>query len=320
MELTPAVYEHAAALIGRTPWEASRDPEWMFAGHAEAFRLYHHCPIVGIDIYNLEAEALGAEVRQPGGTGIPAVSEHICGCVEEMADLTPLDASAGRIPMVIEVARRLACEFPHADVRVPVSGPYSIACSLLGLETLVIETAMKPDATAKALQHIAAGQLVFCQAVRDAGLGIALFESAATPPMLSPAMFRDVELPVLKWLLGQASDIVSHSVPCIIGGDTAPILEDILSTGTGYVICPGPDETDQKAFLQTIRNRTDVRVRVNMNAAIIASGSELQVQQEIDRIVELIDGRENACIGTGVLPYETPRGSVLRAIEYAEGK
>ena len=47
-------------------------------------------------------------------------------------------------------------------------------------------------------------------------------------------------LPSLKRVIGNA--------PCIIGGNTEPILEPMLSTGTQYVICPG--ETDQAAFMK----------------------------------------------------------------------
>ena len=32
MELSPSIYEHAAAIIGRTPWDVSRDEELLFAG------------------------------------------------------------------------------------------------------------------------------------------------------------------------------------------------------------------------------------------------------------------------------------------------
>ncbi|MBN2295787.1 MAG: hypothetical protein JXM70_25375, partial [Pirellulales bacterium] len=60
MDISPSVYEHAAQLIGATPWQASRDAELMFCAHAEAYRRYRHTPIMpGIDIYNLEAEAYG---------------------------------------------------------------------------------------------------------------------------------------------------------------------------------------------------------------------------------------------------------------------
>ena len=76
MELSPSVYEHAAAVIGLPPWEVSRDPELLFRAHAESHRLYRQTPIMpGIDIYNLEAEAYGAVVENPGGFGIPAIAK-----------------------------------------------------------------------------------------------------------------------------------------------------------------------------------------------------------------------------------------------------
>ena len=54
------VFEHAAALIARTPWEVSRDAELLFQAQAAAFRLYRHQPlIVAIDHYNLAPEACG---------------------------------------------------------------------------------------------------------------------------------------------------------------------------------------------------------------------------------------------------------------------
>jgi len=74
MELSPSIYEHAAAVISRTPWETSRDEELLFAAHAAAYRLYRHTPIMpGIDIYNLEADrVIGLVKGRPNvclGTG-----------------------------------------------------------------------------------------------------------------------------------------------------------------------------------------------------------------------------------------------------------
>ena len=311
IDFTAAVYEHAAYLIGRTPWEVSRDAELLSAAHAEAFCRYRHAPVVvGIDIYNLEAEAYGGVVDRPGGNGIPAIGTPILRSVHELADSQPFDPStAGRIPMVIDVAARLARELPEADVRVPVSGPFSIASSLLGLETLLCDVAMEPEATTAALRHLAGGQVAFCEAIRHAGLDIAFFESAAAPPLMAPATFRRVELPALTYTIERAAEVVGHPVPCIIGGDTTPILEAILETGTGYVICPA--ETDQEAFVAKIRDRTDVRVRVNLEPEIMVRGTPEQLRAEIGRIQRITADRPNVCVGTGAMPYETPPENVL---------
>ncbi len=311
MDCGVAVYEHAAFLLGRSPWDVSRHAELLFQAHAEAYRRYRHGPIVvSIDIYNLEAEAYGAKVQQPRGNGIPAVVEPLCRSIEEMGQLEPFDpARAGRIPMTLDTAARLARAFPEADVRVPMAGPMSIASNLMGFEGVLCELAARPEATAAALSHLVEGQLAFCKAIRDAGLDVAFFESAAAPPLLSPKMFHRVELPALTSIVAQSGRILGHPIPCVMGGDTEPILDDILATGTGYVICP--DETDQAAFMRRIWDRTDVRVRVNTSPRVLCLGTREDIRADVDRIAQLVAGRDNVCLGTGALPYETPPENVL---------
>jgi uroporphyrinogen decarboxylase len=318
MDFTPSVYEHAAALIGRSPWEVSRNGELLFEGHAEGFRRYQHRPVVvGIDIYNLEAEAYGAIVTRPEGTAVPAISTHPYASAAEIKQLRHYDPSrAGRIPIVLEAAQRIARTFPSADVRIPVSGPFSIASALVGFETLLCEAAGDPPRVRDALLHLAEGQIDFCRAVRDSGLGIAFFESAAAPPLLSPDQFASVELPALCLAMEGAAAILGQPVPCIIGGNTAPILHHLLSTGTRYVICPA--ETDQAAFMDRIRQRTEIRVRVNIDLRVLVRGPWQAIREEVDRVLALVRGRANVCLGTGTLPFETPPENVLQVAEYVK--
>jgi hypothetical protein len=156
----------------------------------------------------------------------------------------------------------------------------------------------------------------FARAVAARGLDIAFFESAAAPPLLSPEMFREIELPALKVALDGAAKAVGHPVPCVIGGDTLPILDSILSTGTGYVICPC--ETDQAAFMRRMARHPEVMVRVNTRPDIVAAGRMDEVLRELDRVMALARARERSCIGTGALPYETRPEVVLAMREHVE--
>jgi uroporphyrinogen decarboxylase len=315
MQFSPSVYEHAALLIHRTPWDVSRDPQLLFQGHAQAYRLYEHRPIVvGIDIYNLEAEACGATVPKPDGAGIPAIGRHPLDDLGALAALPFFDPHAGRPGMVIEVGRRLKREFPEADVRIPVSGPFSIAANLVGFETLLVGCLTEPDRARAALSHIAQGQVPFTRAVAEAGLDVAFFESAATPPMLSPRQFRELEVPAVRPLLDQLAAIVGHGVAFVIGGNTVPILPAILQMGCGYVCCPM--ESDQEAFMAIMASHPAVMVRVNMDHRIVAGPSWDAIRREADRVVALARTRKLACIGTGALPYETPPENVLKLKEY----
>jgi uroporphyrinogen decarboxylase len=318
MEVSPSIYEHAAQLLGRTPWEVSRDGELIYQAHAAAYEFYRQTPIMpGIDIYNLEPEAYGAVVTPPSGHNIPAVGRHPLSSTAELLKLPPLDpATAGRIPMQIDAAQRLAERFPEADIRVPVSGPFSIASNLVGFDTLLMEAAIEPTMVAEAMVHLVEGQVRFAQGIHAAQVDVAFFESAACPPMLSPQMFRQIELPALKQIMGRIGAVVGHPIPCIIGGNTAPIVEPMLETGTGYLVAPF--ETDQVEFMARVAHRPDVRIRINMDLRIVASGTHAQIEAEADRVLAVAGDRPNVCLGTGALPYETDPQNVRYLMEYVE--
>lgn len=314
---TPAIYEHAARFAGRPPWEVSRNADLLYTAHRGAYIEYHHQVIaVGIDIYNLEAEAYGARIETPSGDNIPAIETPLLDSLESGLSLAPFDpALDGRIAMVISVARRLKREFPAADVRIPVAGPFSLAFNLLGIGNLCEDAILRPDETARLLHRLAENQAPFCRAIAAAGLDIAFFESAASPPMLSPQQFRDIELPALRRILNIAADCVGHPVPCIMGGNTYPILPDILSTGTSFVVCNV--ETNQSAFIRDVsRTHPQVKVRVNMDPGIVACTDPQRIRREVDRVLAIAGGRANCVMGTGALPFETPIGNVHLIEDY----
>jgi uroporphyrinogen decarboxylase len=308
---SPSVYEHAAFLIGASPWDVSRDARLLYEAHRKAYDLYGHSPIVvGIDIYNLEAEAYGCVVRKPGGDGIPAIETPLLQSLDDARDIRPFKPEMdGRIPMVIEAAVRLRQECRAATVLVPLSGPFSIAVSLRGITGLLEDIALRPDDVREFLLGLVDGQTRFAAAVVKAGLDVAFFESAAAPPLLSPKHFREIELPALKETMASVGRIVGRAVPCIIGGDTRPILRDILATGTGFVICPA--ETDQAAFMRIMDDFPNVKVRINLDPLTVARGPRERLVAEIERILALARRRPNVLLGTGALPYETPPDNVL---------
>lgn len=314
---SPAVYEHAARFVDRSPWEVSRDPELLFEAHRRTWLEYRHTPIaVGIDIYNLEAEAYGGKVNDLGANAIPAIHEPLITDLASALNLKPYDpARDGRIAMAIETGKRLKKALPEADVRIPVAGPFSIAFNLRGINGLCEDSALEPETVAKFLMRLAENQAVFCKAVADAGLDVAFFESAASPPMLSPAQFREIELPALKRILEIAASYVGHAVPCIMGGDTYRILDDILSTGTSYLV--SNVETDQASFVKRIaQTHPHVRVRVNMDPNIVACSDPPRIYREIDRILAIAAWHPTSLLGTGALPYETPPENIRLIKEY----
>jgi hypothetical protein len=140
----------------------------------------------------------------------------------------------------------------------------------------------------------------------------AVYEHAAALLGRTPhAVSRDPEL--LFQAHAKAFGLYGHS-PVVVGGNTLPILDSLLETGTGYVICPC--ETDQAAFMRKMEDRPEVMVRINTDSRAFASGDIAAVYHELDRVLALAGARERVCIGTGALPFETNPELVLNAKEY----
>jgi hypothetical protein len=60
----PAIYEHKAALIGKTPSEVAQSEELLVYAALAEFETYRPDLLtVGMDVYNVEAEALGCKVK-----------------------------------------------------------------------------------------------------------------------------------------------------------------------------------------------------------------------------------------------------------------
>src|SRR5512141_813886 len=114
--------------------------------------------------------------------------------------------------MLLGVGQRLKREFPEADVRIPVAGPFSIAFNLRGITQLCEDAITRPEETARMLMRLAENQGALCQAIARAGLDVAFFESAAAPPILSPRQFHELEMPALRRILEVAAEGIGPPV------------------------------------------------------------------------------------------------------------
>lgn len=310
--LVPVVYEHAAAFLGRSPWEVGYSADLLVQAHEAAWKEYHHSPLtVGIDVYNLEAECYGARVEKPEGNEVPSIKDFILGSCEEIEKLSFFDPlKSGRFPLIFQAAKALREKLPSVDIRIPLGGPFSIASNLVGFDTLLVEAFSEPEMVRQALLHLAEGQLRIASIAKTEGFDITFFESAATPPLLSPELFESVELPALKHVLEGVGELFAHRPSFIMGGNTFPVLAYVLACNPGFIICPG--ETDQAAFMEAVKTHRDLSVRINMKVETVANGSEEELFQEAKRVFHLALGRNPLLIGTGVLPYNVPPSRVHR--------
>jgi hypothetical protein len=100
-----------------------------------------------------------------------------------------------------------------------------------------------------------------------------------------------------------------------MGGNTFPILDDLLSTGTSYLACNV--ETNQAAFVQRVsQTHPHVKIRVTLDPGVVACAEPERIYRGIDHVLEIVGERTNCVMGTGAMPLETPPENIRLIREY----
>jgi uroporphyrinogen decarboxylase len=311
----PAIYEHKAAFIGSTPSAIARSADLLTqAMLAEFETLGADGLVVGVDVYNLEAEAVGCQVTfyEGNDTSIPGISpgNHILHVGDDLAGAKlPHPLTDGRMPVNIEAARRVrAAVGGDVWVRGAVSGPFSLAISLIGAEALFLACIDQPEWVHAALDY--AGRIIqeFAKGYLDAGVELIMFDSQASPELLSPAMYEEFVLPVTTRLAEWAAARGVRDMPLIIGGNTTDIAELQIRTGCNNLLCDF--KGDFAVWAEACRGAKRA-LRRNLSPRLIETGTPEEIHETARRALE--EGRDlpGFIMGTAVIPFGTPTENIL---------
>ena len=308
----PAVYEHKAALVGTTPSRLSRDADLFERALVREVEIYHPDLLtVGCDVYNVEAEALGCEIKFSEDNDVPSISERRVRPGDPISRLrVPDPAKAGRMPVNLEAGRRAQTRFGRdMIVRGAMSAPFSMACELVGAEGILTAVLDDPDWVSELLLFTTEVAKAYGRAFVERGLGVILFDSHASPPLLSPKLYRRIVLPPTASLIAFfRRDLGVPLVPYIIGGDTALLLDALLEAGTNNVLCDF--RADLATFVDRLRG-TDVLLRANLDPRLLLNSPLAVVEARAREILDIGRRHPGFLLGTGILPYDMPPGRVL---------
>ncbi|MFO7975341.1 MAG: uroporphyrinogen decarboxylase family protein, partial [Candidatus Hydrogenedentota bacterium] len=186
----PSIYEHGAAVLGRSPGEVSRDPELMAQAALESYTRYGHDLVtVGIDIYNVEAEAWGCRISEGKGASIPGVTTHPLAGFPDLdpARLNePLPGKGNRLLLLAEAAGQVVSAIgDEVWVYACLGGPFSQAVELRGFDNLVMDMYTVPDRVHALLERLTETTLEHARRVSEKNAGVYLYESWATAPLIT---------------------------------------------------------------------------------------------------------------------------------------
>lgn len=302
----PAIYEHKGALIGKTPSEICRNADYLYSGLRKELDVYDpDLLVIGIDVYNVEAEALGCKVVYfDDSNDCPGIVAPI---VENTASLNKLGLadpeSAGRMPLYLKVAEQLQNEIGRDIIlRGAVTGPYSMASELFGAEKFVLLTMDDPEFARRVLDFCARMTVEFGKAFLRRGVEPIIFDSRATPTVASPRIFRSMIQPVYRdFVFPELKAAGGRFLPLIIGGNTTPIIDDILATGATQLLADPPANLArwcEKALA------AQLPVRANINALLVNSGPASAVRRQAVEILKSYQHHPGLLLGCGVVAYD----------------
>jgi len=301
----PAVYEHKAALLGTTPSRLARDPallEQALLREAELYRA--DLIVVGCDVYNVEAEAAGCEVRFSETNDVPSIVTRVLEPGDELSGLKiPDPEKDGRMPVFLEAGRRAASILGREIiVRGALSAPYSLAAELVGAERLLLALMDDPSWVTRLLSRAAGIVKAYGRAFHDRGLGVILFDSHAAPPLVPPRIYEEVVLPATASVISYfRGELGLPLVPYIMGGDTGRLLDLILATGTNNILC------DFRADLATFVSRLSgkpVLLRANIDPRFLLAASPAEIRARTREVLTVGRRHPGFLLGTGILPYD----------------
>jgi len=311
----PAIYEHKAWFIRSTPTAISRNADLLTrALLAEYEAIGPDALAVGVDVYNLEAEAVGCTVSFYEGedTSIPGIKpgNHIVQVGDDLSQARlPNPLRAGRMPVNITAARNIRRTLGGDFwLRGAISGPFSLAISLVGAEALFLACLDQPDWVRSVLDY--SGRIIkeFSKAYIDAGAELIVFDSQASPELLSPSMYEEFVLPVTQELVQWAATQGVRDLPLIIGGNTTPIAGLLAQTEANNLLCDFTADFDEWAAVARENRRA---LRRNISPRLIETGTPDQIYEVAAR--ELSRGRDlpGFIMGTAVIPFGSPTENVL---------
>jgi uroporphyrinogen decarboxylase len=320
--VAPVVYEHAARLVGASPSLLARDVDLLVRGQLESYRIYGmDIMSVGVDIYNIEAEALGCEIKWFGDTdpSIPAVVSHLLQADKaRLRDLrVPDPARDGRMPLFLEACRRIIREVgDEVQVNATIVGPFTLAALLRGFEEFIFDLLTDPPYARELLAFTSQVGLAYGSAFAKIGAGLSINESWITPPLLSPVLFRDFPLPYEQSLIADLKKAGFRSIGLISGGNTLPIAPYLIQTGTSILVADA--NTDQTAY-KKLSQEAGIILRALIDAKLLQVGTDAELDEATLRVLRTCAAGGKFILGCGIVAFDVDPARVLRFKNVALG-
>jgi uroporphyrinogen decarboxylase len=242
----------------------------------------------------MEVDAMGAEVEFPEDD-VPRLRSYL---LEDKGKLSSLEVpdphKSGRMPAYLGACRKVSSTVKESPVGGVISGPWTLATDLRGIENLIVDTATDPDYVHEIMKFTTETAKRFAVAVKEAGAGLSLSEAPASISLISPKIFKEFVLPyekeVISYLKEKRTSVTVH-----VCGFIEPIMEDLASMGAVAISMDEPSSL-QKMF-EVSRGRVVIIGNVSTN--VFLNGTRDDIENEVRRCLAVGKEREGYILSSG---------------------
>jgi uroporphyrinogen-III decarboxylase len=318
------ISSHAACLFGVSTIRFFREAATFLRCELAADLLYELDGLtIHYDVYNIEAEALGARLIWEEGQ-IPAVDSRVplLASAEAFQGLPALKVGrAGRMPYVLEINRRLKDAGLSPKVR--FTGPFTLAANLLGLEELILAIMTTPARVHALLQFLTREVIapwVACQREHCGSNETATGSDAlASPPITTVEMVGEFCLPYFRELEKLVGGIRLAGLWGESFVSSPRALLDIKAEGSpGSIQVLDPDVSALgPAFFRGYADERGVSLVMGMDAHLVGCGPVSRIESRAGSFIEEGGPRGRFVLFMNDVPLAAPCENVQAVVSVA---
>ncbi len=308
----PTIFAHSAKVIGVTPSAIAQDEDLLVKSQLACYEMYQHDLIsVGVDIYNVEYEALGAKVKFHDNEELPAISDILVKDESDLAKLkVPDPETAGRMPMFLSAVEKIHKKVgSEVIVNGTVIGPFTLAAIMRGFENFIMDLIYKPEFAYSLMEFSNKVSLAYAKSFIKRGVGLSINESWIAPPLLSPAFYQDYVVEHEKQLVMSIKEAGQKNVALISGGDTTGIVNDMATTGTSLLLA---DSECDRIYYKKVCKENKILMRASIPSKVVEDGDVKIMKEHVKQVIDDCHDYSGFIFGCGIVSYNTPPENVVK--------
>ncbi|MFQ5795976.1 MAG: uroporphyrinogen decarboxylase family protein, partial [Candidatus Bipolaricaulia bacterium] len=256
-------------------------------------------PHVDYDTYNIEAEAMGMEVRYYDHQAPQLVQSKPL--IQEKSDLDhlrpPTPGEDGRMPFVVEVfeAYQKAVDTPKWHPSMSYTAPFTLATRVRGVEAFLMDTVLDPSFVHAVLSFLTDEVLIpWIQMLKEVNKKdepiVGGADALASPPLLKVEAMREFALPYLLRIrnaCGWEGVVQNYWGESII--DPPEILLDFKRDASPKVILamdPDVEKIGPEIFKRYV-DRHGMTLTLGLGADFLAIATPKQIKERIRKYIEV---------------------------------